>query len=288
MFYDFKICKIGFNIFIIYYFFLSNASIWKILLIFALDISRNSDDKSSFCRCINHIMMKKGFIIYGIAYLLLLMFVVGLLYSYPKLELHLLLNSYHTKLQDIFFTYYSMLAEGPIYVLGLLPILWKHIKLTLFFALSELSGGAVLQLLKALFDMPRPASAFENCPDMVLPVVEGVSMHHSNSFPSGHASTFFVFCTCYAIFLAYHHHSSARRNGRKSLYMSGFPSLLLLLLAALGAYSRVYLSQHFLSDVCVGSLIGFITPCLLFYFGKNKILKLQRHTLTSGQRITSE
>lgn len=179
-------------------------------------------------------------------------------------------------------------AEGPIYVLGLLPMLWKHIKLTLFFALSELSGGAVLQLLKALFDMPRPASAFENCPDMVLPVVEGVNMHHSNSFPSGHASTFFVFCTCYAIFLAYHHHSSARRNGRKSLYMSGFPSLLLLLLAALGAYSRVYLSQHFLSDVCVGSLIGFITPCLLFYFGKNKIQRLQRHTLTSGQRITSE
>ena len=49
--------------------------------------------------------------------------------------------------------------------------------------------------------------------------------------------------------------------------------LLLLSLATLGAYSRVYLSQHFLSDVCVGSIIGFVTPCLVFYFGKNKFLK---------------
>lgn len=55
----------------------------------------------------------------------------------------------------------------------------------------------------------------------------------------------------------------------------GFLLLLLLVLAALGAYSRVYLSQHFLSDVCMGSVIGFITPCLMFYFGRQSILKLK-------------
>jgi membrane-associated phospholipid phosphatase len=49
---------------------------------------------------------------------------------------------------------------------------------------------------------------------------------------------------------------------------------MLLFLAALGAYSRVYLSQHFLSDVCVGSIIGFTTPFLIYYFCKDKILKL--------------
>jgi membrane-associated phospholipid phosphatase len=48
-------------------------------------------------------------------------------------------------------------------------------------------------------------------------------------------------------------------------------------LAALGAYSRIYLSQHFLSDVCVGSIIGFVTPCLIFYFGRDKILKLKKN-----------
>ena len=81
--------------------------------------------------------------VYVIAYVVLLMVVFGLLYVYPKVELHLLLNSYHTSIQDTFFKYYSMLAEGPLYVLALLPLLWKKIKLTIFFALCELSGGGV-------------------------------------------------------------------------------------------------------------------------------------------------
>ena len=222
--------------------------------------------------------MKKYFLIYGIAYAVLLIFVLGLQYVYPKLELHILLNSYHTRLQDIFFTYYSMLAEGPLYALALLPIFWKKIKLTLFFALCELSGGAVLQILKHLISMPRPISAFEDCPDMVLPLVEGVNMHSSNSFPSGHASTFFVFCTCLAIYLAYRHQIRTGQAPHKTCILFDVSLLLLLSLATLGAYSRVYLSQHFLSDVCMGSIIGFATPCLIFYFGRYKILRIKPKT----------
>ena len=218
-------------------------------------------------------IMRKCFLVYGIAYVILLVVVASLLYTYPKLELHLLLNSYHTRLQDMFFTYYSMIAEGPIYALGLLPLFWKQLRLTLFFGISELSGGAILQVLKHLFSMPRPASAFENCPDMVLPVVEGISMHHSNSFPSGHASTFFVFCTCVALYLTFRRQANAKHVRPRTVVLLNASLLWLLILATLGAYSRVYLSQHFLSDVCVGSIIGFVTPCLVFYFGKNKFLK---------------
>jgi membrane-associated phospholipid phosphatase len=60
-----------------------------------------------------------------------------------------------------------------------------------------------------------------------------------------------------------------------ALLTLGTMMLLFLVLATLGAYSRVYLSQHFLSDVCMGSIIGFVTPCLIFYFGRHKILKLK-------------
>lgn len=217
--------------------------------------------------------MKKNFLIYGIAYLVLMGVVVGLLYTYPKQELHLMLNSYHSRILDIFFKYYSMMAEGPLYVLALLPLFWKQFKLTVFFALCELSGGAVLQLLKHLISMPRPISVFEDSPDMILPVVEGVSLHHSNSFPSGHASTFFVYFTCIAIFLSYRYQRNIGQNRQTSFVLFGCSLILLLSLAALGAYSRVYLSQHFLSDVCVGSIIGFVTPLLMFYFGRNKFLK---------------
>jgi membrane-associated phospholipid phosphatase len=221
--------------------------------------------------------MKKYFWIYIIAYLLVLTVVLGLLSEYPKLELHLLLNAHHTPWQDTFFRYYSTLAEWPFYVLALLPLCWKKWRLSLFYALCEATSGVTVQVLKHLFTMPRPAAAFEGHPDMVLPVVEGVRLHSSNSFPSGHTATFFVFITCCALLLTYYFHQ--RQAGRDSslqprLLLSG-ALVLLVVLAALGGYSRIYLSQHFLSDVCVGSIIGVAVPCLLFYFVGYKILKLK-------------
>jgi membrane-associated phospholipid phosphatase len=220
--------------------------------------------------------MKKVLSLYGIAYLVLLMVIFGLQYIYPKTELHLLLNSYHTGIEDTFFKYYSMLAEGPLYVLALLPLFWKKIGMTVFFALSELSGGAILQILKHLISTDRPISVFENHPDIILPLVEGVDMHHSNSFPSGHASTFFVFFTCCALIVAYHYQQKANQNNHKTWLLVNLSMFAMLIFAALGAYSRIYLSQHFLSDVCMGSIIGFVTPCLIFYYGKNKIIKLNK------------
>lgn len=219
--------------------------------------------------------MRKSLRVYVIAYLTLLLVVCGLLCLYPKLELHLLLNSWHTRIQDTFFKYYTMIAEGPIYALALLPLLWKQIRLTLFMGLCELTGGAFLQLLKHTLCLERPICAFERLSDSTLPLVSGVDMHYGNSFPSGHASTFFVFCTCFALFLAYRRQRNSETHQTLSTIFFHLSLLSLLTLAALGAFSRVYLSQHFLLDVCVGSIIGFITPLLLFHFGKKKILKLK-------------
>ncbi len=222
--------------------------------------------------------MKRTLFVYIIAYCALLMVVFGLLFVYPKLELHMLLNSHHTDLQDTFFKYYTMMAEGPLYALALLPLIWKKLKITIFYALCELSGGALLQILKHTITTERPASAFENYQNMILPMVDGVSLHHSNSFPSGHASTFFVFSTCCALLLAYQYKVRAKKHINRERILFSLIPLLLLSLAALGAYSRIYLSQHFLSDVCMGSIIGFITPCLIFYFGRNKIFMGQHST----------
>lgn len=172
------------------------------------------------------------------------------------------------------------MAEGPLYILALLPLLWKKKELTIFFALCELSGGAVLQIIKHIFYSQRPASVFEHYNNLALPVVQGVDLHHSNSFPSGHASTFFVFFTCCALILAYKYQHSSKENKHHSCFLIDVVMLAFLVLAALGAYSRIYLSQHFLSDVCMGSVIGFITPCLFFYFGRKKILKLKTNEIT--------
>ena len=216
----------------------------------------------------------KALSVYGIAYLVLLLVVLGLLYAYPKVELHLWLNSWHTDFLDTFFKYYSQLAEWPLYVLGLLPLLWRKKGFTLYYAVCELCGGVVVQILKHLFSAPRPIMVFENYPDLVLPLVEGVSLHHSNSFPSGHTSTFFMFFTCCAIILAYQYRQIARQTGRRSWIALSLATLPLLALAALGGYSRIYLSQHFLSDVCVGSIIGFVMPFLIFGLCGDRLMKL--------------
>ena len=208
----------------------------------------------------------RDFSVYGITYFVLLMVVAGLLIAYPKVELHLLLNSCHSDFQDVFFKYYSMLAEWPFYIIALLPLLWKKKEITLFYAICELSTGAVVQIVKHIFFAPRPISVFENYPDLVLPLVEGVRLHHSNSFPSGHTSTFFVFFTCCALLML------AYKVKVRAKYLM---LVLMVALAALGGYSRIYLSQHFTEDVFVGSIIGFVTPCLLFYFAGEKILKLK-------------
>jgi membrane-associated phospholipid phosphatase len=149
---------------------------------------------------------------------------------------------------------------------------------------SELTAGAILQILKHFISADRPICAFENCSNLSLPLVEGVSLHHSNSFPSGHASTFFVFFTCCALLLSYQYQLKRKQNDHMMWFLINALTILLLILAALGAYSRIYLSQHFLSDVCVGSIIGFITPCLVFFFGKNKILQLNKEQETDENK----
>lgn len=214
--------------------------------------------------------------LYVLPYVVLLMVFFGLMIVYPKPELHLLLNSYHSDFLDVFFKYYTLLAEFPLYLLALLPLLWKIYKITLFFAMCELTGGTFLQLLKHTICLPRPVKVFEDYPDLVLPLVQGVDMHHSNSFPSGHASTFFMFCTCCVIVLAYYYSRKDRPAIFRSQVLFDIAMVVLLVLAVLGAFSRVYLSQHFLSDVCVGSIIGLVTPFLMFYLCRNKVLKLNK------------
>lgn len=216
----------------------------------------------------------KTFSVYGIAYFILLAIVLGLLYTFPKEELHLLMNSHHIPSEDTFFKYYSTMAEWPLYLLALLPAFWKQIQMTIFFTLSELTGGALLQILKHLFSFDRPVSFFEHHGHVLLPLVQGVDIHHGNSFPSGHASTFFVFSTCCALILAYRYGQNPSQLTLRKRYMVRLLMLVLFTMAALGAYSRIYLSQHFLSDVCVGSIIGFVTPCLYFFFARNRIITL--------------
>ena len=210
--------------------------------------------------------MNKKIIPYLMVYATLLVVCCGLLASYPKAELHLMLNAHHTPWADTVLKYYTLLAEWPLYVIGAVPLLFRRWRWSLYYGLSEGVAGLVIFGLKRLFSEDRPVVFFEQFRDVTLPLVDGVTMRHSNSFPSGHASTFFIFCTFAALLLCqyYARNRATLRPVLRSTVVQQASVLALLAVAAVGCYSRVYLSQHFLSDITVGSAIGVTVACVMF------------------------
>lgn len=178
-----------------------------------------------------------------------------LILTFDKASLHLYLNRCHQPALDFIFRYYTLLAEfGPWIVAA--ALLFYKAGSAVYVVSAELLAGAVTQIVKNIVQAPRPKTFFniaEN-PD-ILPLVDGVSLHSSFSFPSGHTTTFFALAT--VLILVFNSRLSSQ-------WARGLMQCGLLLFALLGAYSRIYLSQHFCEDVFAGSLIGFTIATLLY------------------------
>lgn len=201
--------------------------------------------------------MKKTFSIYCIVFIVATIALAIALAVYPKAELHLAANSFHTPFLDWFFRHYTLFAEFPVYVVAILPLLFFRAGWTYMYAIAELSNGFATLALKNIFTAPRPSTFFANL-GIELPTVEGVVLRHNNSFPSGHTATFFVFFTMCALLLCYYKKDDAKR------IWPFLCMIILIIMAYMGGFSRIYLSQHFLSDVFTGSIIGFTMPCIVF------------------------
>ncbi|NDV47409.1 phosphatase PAP2 family protein [Paludibacter sp. 221] len=165
-----------------------------------------------------------------------------------KAELHLWLNSVHTPFMDVFFRIITEVGSWVPFVVGAGLLFYKY-RAALLVLGAQIAAGVVAQILKRIFDMPRPKSFFaEHFPDITLQQVLDVRMHSAHSFPSGHTTSAF------ALFL-----SLAFLTKRKELHF------LYVLLAMLTGYSRIYLSQHFASDVLAGSVIGVVMTIVTLY-----------------------
>jgi membrane-associated phospholipid phosphatase len=96
----------------------------------------------------------------------------------------------------------------------------------------------VAQAAKNLFEAPRPKLYFKDQLSRIH-FVKGIDILSYHSFPSGHTITAFSA----AVVMAY-----LAKNKKWSV--------LLLLIAILVGYSRMYLSEHFFEDVTGGSVLG--------------------------------
>ena len=118
----------------------------------------------------------------------IIMFV--LLMYYGKINCHLLLNSFHTTIGDYFFKYITEVGGSiPFIILGLL--LFYNYRNFIFLGLSQGLSSLITFVIKRVMQIPRPSVIFNEL-GIELPVVNGVDLHHSLSFPSGHTTTAFA------------------------------------------------------------------------------------------------
>ena len=178
---------------------------------------------------------------------------VGLypLLAYDQITLFCKLNAMHHPLLDYLF--YGVTSLGSSISYGLLMVgLWlARVPYRQLGVGVGVFGGIslIVQVLKRLVfpDQQRPLACLANVDQ--LHIVEQVTPLYELSFPSGHAATIFA-AACFI-------HLIIPQNAR--IY-----TLVGLLIATLVAYSRVYLAQHFYTDIYVGSLIGVWTTTAIY------------------------
>ena len=187
---------------------------------------------------------------------LVLALVLGIvLFLMPKAELHLALCQPHTTFLDTFVPIITNLVDWLPYLCVVLLLFYRAGWAT-FLASNLLLSTLIVQPIKHIVHAPRPLTWFaENMPDVTLPLVEGVRMNHWLSFPSGHTTTFFVLFFSLSIILC-----AENIKGKNIL------SFLCFLCASFGAYTRIYLSQHFALDIFAGILIAVFSTLVLYYF----------------------
>lgn len=201
-------------------------------------------------------LLRNNALFIGLSLLLLAVLGLALLYI-PKGDLHLLLCDRHAHARDIFYRYYTHVAEWFPYVVCVGLLLFGRVGNGLLASSCMVFSALTTQLFKHIINAPRPITWFAaNMPEIQLPLVEGVRMNEWYSFPSGHTTSFFALAFVICILLT------------RQLGLYRIPriivQLLLFALAILGGYSRIYLSQHFAMDVFGGVVVGLSISILCF------------------------
>ncbi len=173
-------------------------------------------------------------LIFGLKLLVLLL--------WEKQTVHLAINGWNGTFRDEFFYFLTYAGDGLFALAVILLALFVRFRYALLLSIAYLGSALVVQLMKHLLfaETMRPVRYFQEL-GIDLNLVEKVHHHSYMSFPSGHSAS------AYAIFI-----SLALLVKNKML------SVVLVFIAATVAFSRVYLSQHFLLDTLVGGVIGFV------------------------------
>ncbi len=148
-------------------------------------------------------------------------------------ELFSLLNGANSTVGDVVMGIITGFGDGLVVALMISCIMLFRLRLGLAALIAFVVSGLIGQILKRIFDMPRPPAVMENVH------VLGAALQ-SHSFPSGHATS------CGVMFLL------ALALWRRDQWQAWVGATVF----AVAAYGRVYVGVHFPFDVWVGFGIG--------------------------------
>jgi membrane-associated phospholipid phosphatase len=184
-------------------------------------------------------------------YIFLVAFSLILLIAFGKAPIHIWSDQHHSPFLDSLFFYYTNIGDGAFVILLAFLLLFYKVVYSIYIAASYVISSLVSTIIKHILDTSRPMKFFYGT-NYKLHFVKGVNVHLDYSFPSGHSASAFALFLILSMLTPY-----------KSL------RILFLLMAVLVAYSRIYLSQHFLIDTIGGSVIGVATVFLCIYLFRN-------------------
>ena len=171
------------------------------------------------------------------------------------------LQKFSSPLLDGIFKVISYMFDYPlVIVVALLLLLFKKYKQMVYFLILE-GVGLVSQLtLKALINRPRPYVTHNE--------IRNILEASNSSFPSGHSVT----CMMAVVFLfCLIKDSNLKRNTKIVCYSLLGGALFMCLI------NRMYLGQHYLTDVLGGFVISLVLGSLIMKFlyykkpNKNKV-----------------
>jgi len=187
-----------------------------------------------------------------IPYSIFLIVGIIILILYSKIDIHLAINKLNAPFLDVFFKYMTEFGAFILIAPIILVTAFIRYRYAIIATASSILAILLTQILKrwVYYDSPRPKVVFQNLYD--LHFVENVQLRSSHSFPSGHTAGAFALFIVLALI------------NKRPVYQ-----FLFLIMALLVGYSRMYLSQHFLIDVVVGSAVGTFSAFVCYFWLNN-------------------
>jgi len=170
---------------------------------------------------------------------LFFLFVGGFILGFwSKTDIHYCINRHHSHIANLFFSDWTNLGLAIMIIPVVLILSFVKLRYVIISIIGFLVTVIITESLKYLFYTPRPVTVFNEI-HQTLYLVPDIEMHLWKGFPSGHTATGFCMFCLLALY--------TQNNFLKFFYF---------VVVFLIAYSRMYLSQHFLQDVYAGSIIG--------------------------------